>query len=137
MLSSYLLQIPPHNNLQVQNSKGEWVSCQPIDGTFVVAIGQGLKAITSGVVTSTTHRVLSPAAGEGSRISVPFFQGISYDASFESMDVPEEVRKLKQEVIGNDVEMTFRKDMFERLGDATLTNRVKVARGIIDTDEFC
>lgn len=125
MLSSYLLQVPPHKTLQVQNSAGTWISCPPIDGTFVVAMGQGLEAITGGVVASTTHRVLSPAAGEGPRYSIPFFQGVSYDAKFESMDVPEEVRKLKKEVIGNDVEMTFRKDMFERLGDATLTNRVK------------
>jgi hypothetical protein len=126
MLSSYLLQVPPHKTLQVQNSKGTWVPCPPIDGTFVVAMGQGLEAITGGVVASTTHRVLSPAAGEGPRYSIPFFQGVSYDATFESMEVPEEVRKLKKEVLGTDVEMTFRKDMFSKLGDATLTNRVKV-----------
>jgi hypothetical protein len=126
MLSSYLLQVPPHKNLEVQNSEGTWVSCPPIEGTFVVAMGQGLEAITGGVVASTTHRVLSPSAGEGPRYSIPFFQGVSYDTRFESMEVPEEVRKLKKQVVGNDVEMTFRSDMFERLGDATLTNRVKV-----------
>lgn len=126
MLSSYLLQVPPHNSLQVQNSVGTWVNCPPIPGTLVVAMGQGLEAITGGVVASTTHRVISPSSGEGPRYSIPFFQGVSYDATFESMEIPEEVRKLKKEVIGNDVEMTFRKDMFSRLGDATLTNRVKV-----------
>jgi len=125
MLSSYLLQVPPHNNLQVQNSTGTWVPCPPIEGTFVVAMGQGLEAITGGVVSSTTHRVSSPAAGLGPRFSIPFFQGVSYDAAFESMEVPEDVRKLKQKVIGNEIEMTFRKDMFDRLGEATLTNRVK------------
>ncbi|KAI5785840.1 hypothetical protein EDC01DRAFT_189539 [Geopyxis carbonaria] len=125
MLSSYLLQVPPHNSLQVQNSVGTWVNCPPIPGTLVVAMGQGLEAITGGVVASTTHRVISPSSGEGPRYSIPFFQGVSYDAKFESMEIPEEVRKLKKQVIGNDVEMTFRKDMFTRLGDATLTNRVK------------
>ncbi|KAF8544348.1 hypothetical protein BDD12DRAFT_985583 [Trichophaea hybrida] len=125
MLSSYLLQVPPHKSLQVQNAEGTWISCPPIDGTFVVAMGQGLEAITGGVVASTTHRVLSPATDEGPRFSIPFFQGVSYDAKFESMDVPEDVRKLKREVVRNDVEMTFKKEMFEKLGEATLTNRVK------------
>src|SRR5690606_34467261 len=67
MLSSYLLQASPHHSLQVQNASGEWIPCPPIPGTFVVALGQGLEAITGGVVTSTTHRVLSPEAGEGPR----------------------------------------------------------------------
>ncbi|KAF8243386.1 Clavaminate synthase-like protein [Wilcoxina mikolae CBS 423.85] len=125
MLSSYLLQVPPHKSLQVQNAEGTWISCPPIDGTFVVAMGQGLEAITGGVVASTTHRVLSPATGEGPRFSIPFFQGVSYDAKFESMDVPEDVQKLKREVVGDEVEMTFKKEMFEKLGEATLTNRVK------------
>jgi len=128
MLSSYLLQVPPHKNLQVQNSEGTWITCPPIEGTFVVAIGQGLEAITGGVVASTTHRVLSPAAGEGPRYSIPFFQGVSYDARFESMEVPEEVRKLKKQFVSNDAEMTFKSDMFKNLGDATLTNRVKVSQ---------
>lgn len=139
MLSSYLLQASHHNSLQVQNSSGTWIPCPPIPGTFVVALGQGLEAITGGVVTSTTHRVLSPEAGEGPRYSIPFFQGISYDAEFCQMDVPEEVRELKRQVLarakeekgegGNEkeVEMTFRKDLFGRLGEATLWNRVKVS----------
>ncbi|TGZ83470.1 Clavaminate synthase-like protein [Ascodesmis nigricans] len=132
MLSSYLLQASPHHSLQVQNSSGDWIPCPPIAGTLVVALGQGLEAITGGVVTSTTHRVLSPEAGEGPRFSIPFFQGISYDAEFEQMDVPEDVRRLKKEVLKSsarneekEVEMTFRKDLFGRLGEATLWNRVK------------
>lgn len=130
MLSSYLLQIPPHRSLEVQNSEGTWIACPPIPGTLVVALGQGLEAITGGVVTSTTHRVVSPAAGEGPRYSIPFFQGISYDAEFGLMDVPEEVRALKKKVLGQadepEVEMTFRRDLWGRLGEATLWNRVKV-----------
>lgn len=34
MLSSYLLQATDHPGLQVQNSKGEWVDCPQIPGTF-------------------------------------------------------------------------------------------------------
>jgi isopenicillin N synthase-like dioxygenase len=131
MLTSYLLQASHHRGLQVQNADGRWVDCPPIDGTFVVAIGQGMEALTQGVCQSTTHRVQSPARGSGARYSIPFFQGVSYDASFESMDVPEKVKELRQEVLKrrgeklDDIEFTFIKGMWSRLGEATLMNRIK------------
>jgi isopenicillin N synthase-like dioxygenase len=49
MLTSYLLQASHHRGLQAQNHLGEWVDCPPIDGTLVVAIGQGMQAVTQGV----------------------------------------------------------------------------------------
>jgi isopenicillin N synthase-like dioxygenase len=128
MLTSYLLQASDQPGLQAQNAKGEWVDCKPVSGTLVVAIGQGMEALTDGVCASTTHRVLSPGKGAGPRYSVPFFQGVSYDAKFEAMDVPEEVLKLRDEARKgrrDDVEFTFVKGRWGHLGEATLMNRVK------------
>ncbi|KAF3036622.1 hypothetical protein E8E11_004876 [Didymella keratinophila] len=128
MLTSYLLQASNQPGLQAQNAKGQWIDCKPIDGTLVVAIGQGMEALTNGVCASTTHRVLSPRKGEGARYSVPFFQGVSYDAKFEAMDVPESVLKLRDEARKarkDDVEFTFVKGKWGHLGEATLMNRVK------------
>lgn len=139
MLSSYLLQASPHRGLQVQNMRGEWVDCPPIDGTLVVAIGQGLEALTQGVCVSTTHRVLSPPAGQGARFSIPFFQGVRGDAEFEDLEkvgvgsVPEEIKAQRRAVLErnggtrlDDVEFTFRTGGKARtLGEATLRNRVK------------
>ncbi|KAI9810626.1 MAG: hypothetical protein M1827_006188 [Pycnora praestabilis] len=131
MLTSYLLQATQHRGLQVQNTAGTWIDVPPLPGTLVVAIGQGLEALTNGVCASTTHRVLSPARGTGARYSIPFFQGVSYDASFESMDVPEEVRELRRKVLEkrggrrDDVEFTFVGGQWRHLGEATLMNRVK------------
>ena len=132
MLTSYLLQASPHRGLQAQNLRGEWIDCSPIPGTLVVAIGQGLEAVTKGICASTTHRVLSPARGAGARYSIPFFQGVSYDATFDSVDVPEEVRKEKEKWLENiggerkdDVEFTFVKGKWGHLGEATLYNRCK------------
>lgn len=131
MLSSYLLQASNHRGLQAQNIQGEWIDCSPIRGTLVVAIGQGMEALTSGICASTTHRVLSPPAGAGPRFSIPFFQGVSYDAVFESMDVPESVRSLRRSVVEknggrrDDVEFTFVKGRWSHLGEATLMNRIK------------
>ncbi len=133
MLTSYLLQASHHKGLQVQNSNGKWVDCPPIDGTFVVAIGQGMEALTQ-VCQSTTHRVLSPERGAGARYSIPSFQGASYDTTFESleaMDVPEKVRELRQQILGkrgeklDDIEFTFNKSRWSTLGEATFMNRIK------------
>ena len=134
MLTSYLLQVPPHAGLQAQNLAGKWIDCPPLPGTLVVAIGQGLEALTYGVCKSTTHRVLSPASGLGPRYSIPFFQGVSYDATFESVDIPAQILELRDqrmkdrgERVGgkDDVEFTFRKGRWGHLGEATLMNRIK------------
>jgi isopenicillin N synthase-like dioxygenase len=142
MLTSYLLQVTEHTGLQAQNLRGEWIDCPPIDGTLVVAIGQGMEALTQGVCMSTTHRVLSPAPGSGARLSVPFFQGVSLDAEFDELNdlengggvgrVPEAVRAMRREVVRrnggrlDDVEFTFQGGGVARtLGEATLRNRIK------------
>ncbi|KAI1106162.1 putative isopenicillin N synthetase [Jackrogersella minutella] len=139
MLTSYLLQASGHRGLQVQNMQGRWIDCPPVPGTLVVAIGQGMEALTQGVCASTTHRVLSPAAGAGARFSIPFFQGVRASTTFEELEgvgvgqVPEGVRRLRLEVLAanggsrlDDVEFTFRKGgAAATLGEATLRNRVK------------
>ncbi|KAL9089282.1 MAG: hypothetical protein Q9165_005850 [Trypethelium subeluteriae] len=133
MLTSYLLQASPQRGLQAQNPAGRWIDVAPVEGTLVVAMGQGLEALTGGVCASTTHRVLSPLPGEGARYSVPFFQGVSYDAAFESVEVPEGVREARRGVLAelgggdrrDDVEFTFVKGRWGHLGEATLMNRVK------------
>ncbi|KAI1119220.1 hypothetical protein F5Y14DRAFT_126101 [Nemania sp. NC0429] len=139
MLTSYLLQASEHRGLQVQNMKGEWIDCPPVEGTLVVAIGQGLEALTQGVCCSTTHRVLSPPAGAGARFSIPFFQGVRGGATFAELetvgvgDVPEAVKAQRRRVLEanggrrlDDVEFTFRSGgVTKTLGEATLWNRVK------------
>ena len=142
MLTSYLLQVTKHKGLQAQNLRGEWIDCPPIDGTLVVAIGQGMEALTQGVCMSTTHRVLSPPPGTGARFSVPFFQGVSLDAEFEELNdldngggvgrVPEEIREMRRQIVKrnggrlDDVEFTFQGGgVAKTLGEATLRNRIK------------
>ena len=138
MLTSYLLQASQHRGLQVQNVEGKWVDCPPLEGTLVVAIGQGLEALTQGVCVSTTHRVQSPLAGTGPRFSIPFFQGVSLDARFDELEsvgvgkVPDQVKDKRKRVVEktggrlDQVEFTFRKGgKADTLGDATLRNRVK------------
>ncbi|PHH84371.1 hypothetical protein CDD83_2035 [Cordyceps sp. RAO-2017] len=138
MLTSFLLQATPHRGLQVQNVAGAWVDCPPVAGTLVVAVGQGLEALTRGVCVATTHRVLSPPAGAGPRFSIPFFQGVRFDAEFDELEavgvgpVPDAVRAQRRAVVEryggrvDDVEFTFHRGAVAKtLGEATLRNRVK------------
>ena len=135
MLTSYLLQASQHIGLQAQNLSGKWIDIPPVDGTLVVAIGQGLEAITNGVCKSTTHRVLSPLAGSGPRFSIPFFQGVSYDSTFECVDIPVEILNMRDQIKTereretgartDDVEFTFEKGRWGHLGEATLANRIR------------
>ena len=63
---------------------------------------------------------------------MPFFQGVSYDATFESVEIPAEILELRDERLKqrggqriDDVEFTFTKGRWGHLGEATLVNRVK------------
>ena len=62
---------------------------------------------------------------------MPFFQGVSYDATFESVEIPAEIlamrdqRARKRGARVDDVEFTFIKGRWGHLGEATLFNRIK------------
>lgn len=57
--------------LQVQNRQGQWIDAPPIDGTFVVNIGDMLARWSNDLYKSTPHRVISPLGVD--RYSMPFF----------------------------------------------------------------
>ena len=64
-----------------------WIDATPIQGSFVVNIGEMLEIATQGYLTATRHRVLSPPAGV-ERFSVPFFLGPRLDAIVEPLRLP-------------------------------------------------
>jgi isopenicillin N synthase-like dioxygenase len=81
---TFLLQADDQEGLQVLNHSGEWISAPPIEGTFVVNIGQGFEVATGGRCPATTHRVISPQNGR-ERYSVPFFQGIDLNVGVDDL----------------------------------------------------
>jgi isopenicillin N synthase-like dioxygenase len=62
-----------NGGLQVLNKDGEWLNAAPIEGTFVVNIGDYLQRITNDLYVSTVHRVKNLSGKE--RISMPLFFG--------------------------------------------------------------
>ncbi len=61
--------------LEVMNGAGEWIDAPPIEGAFIVNIGDMLEAWTNGEFVATSHRV-RPVAEE--RYSFPFFATVDY-----------------------------------------------------------
>jgi isopenicillin N synthase-like dioxygenase len=57
--------------LQVRNSAGEWIDVPPIDGAFVVNLGDLMATWTNDLYQSNLHRAAN-VSGEA-RISIPFF----------------------------------------------------------------
>jgi isopenicillin N synthase-like dioxygenase len=65
--------------LQVLSAKDEWIEATPIEGTFVVNIGDFLQRLSNNRFKSTVHRVYN--VQEDPRYSMPFFFGFNYDTA--------------------------------------------------------
>jgi isopenicillin N synthase-like dioxygenase len=65
---------------------GNWQDIVPVDGSFIINIGDLLAQWTNDRWVSTLHRVVSPndpAARARTRYSIPFFFKPNYDAVIE------------------------------------------------------
>jgi isopenicillin N synthase-like dioxygenase len=84
-----LLVEPGKGGLQVEHN-GEWIDAPPIDGAFVVNIGEMLELATGGYLKATLHRVISPRIGDD-RISVPYFFNPSLDTVMPQLRLSSEL----------------------------------------------
>ncbi|KGJ77543.1 oxidoreductase [Cryobacterium roopkundense] len=78
---------PGKEGLQVEKD-GDWIDAPPLDGAFVVNIGELLEVATDGYLKATVHRVISPLIGQD-RISIPFFFGPALDATIPLLELPD------------------------------------------------
>lgn len=83
---SFLLQ-DTHRGLQVEVAPQHWVDAVPLEGAFVVNIGELLELATHGYLRATVHRVVSPPPGE-ERLSIAFFLGAQLDAQVPLYTLP-------------------------------------------------
>jgi isopenicillin N synthase-like dioxygenase len=83
-----LLPEPGSAGLQVRGQS--WIDVPPLDGAFVVNIGELLEVATGGYLRATEHRVnLDGPAAE--RISVAYFFNPRLDAQIPVLSLPEEL----------------------------------------------
>ncbi|CAN6359173.1 unnamed protein product [Urochloa humidicola] len=61
--------------LQIKFRDGTWVPVPPDPESFFVNVGDSLQVLTNGRFRSVNHRVVAPAEGDGSRLSVIYFGG--------------------------------------------------------------
>ncbi|ORA82391.1 isopenicillin N synthase family oxygenase [Mycobacterium malmoense] len=88
-----LLAEPGSRGLQVRRpDSGEWVDVPPLDGAFIVNVGELLEVATGGYLRATEHRVNLGGAAE--RISVPYFFNPRLDARIPVLSLPEELEAL-------------------------------------------
>lgn len=69
--------------LQVRNRAGEWIDAPPMDGAFIVNIGDIMERWSNGRLVSTVHRVINMTARD--RYSLAFFFGADYTARVECL----------------------------------------------------
>lgn len=83
----FTLLKPTAPGLEVLNGAGEWIDVPPIEGTFVVNIGDLLELWTNGEFVATSHRVRKVAE---ERYSFPLFFNVDYHT--EVSPLPQFVR---------------------------------------------
>lgn len=69
--------------LQVRNVNGEWIDAPPIEGTFVVNLGDMMARWSNALYLSTPHRVISPLGVD--RYAMPFFAEPHPDTRIECL----------------------------------------------------
>ncbi|HAC59386.1 MAG TPA: 2OG-Fe(II) oxygenase, partial [Rhodobiaceae bacterium] len=68
--------------LQVMNANGDWIDAPPVEGAFVINIGDMLEALTNGRFIATPHRVRNVP---DERFSFPLFCALDYDTMIEPL----------------------------------------------------
>ena len=64
--------------LQIRNAHHQWVHAPPVEGSFVINLGDMMNRWTNGLYRSTVHRVMNLKSSD--RYSIPFFFNPSLDA---------------------------------------------------------
>jgi isopenicillin N synthase-like dioxygenase len=74
--------LPMAPGLEVLNGAGEWIDAPPIDGAFIVNIGDMMEIWTNGEYVATSHRVRRVPE---ERYSFPLFCACDYDTVIEPL----------------------------------------------------
>lgn len=98
--------------LEVQMPNGEWVDATPIEGSFVINLGDMIPRWTNGHYHSNPHRVRNRFSNGKPRFSVPTFYSPDYRAKVEPVPgtVPEgEKPKFEACLVGEHIRELYQK----------------------------
>ena len=70
--------------LQVLNAAGEWIEAPPVEGAFIVNVGDMMERWTNGYFLSTIHRAINRSGRQ--RYSIPLFFGPNPDVEIAVLD---------------------------------------------------
>lgn len=73
---------PTAPGLEVMNGAGAWIDAPPIDGAFIINIGDMLEAWSNGTFVATSHRVRKV---KEERYSFPYFAACNYHTVVEPL----------------------------------------------------
>ncbi len=71
--------------LQVQNRANQWIDAPPMDGCFLINLGDMMMRWTNNLFRSTPHRVVTRT--QKNRYSFPFFFAANYDTVVRCLDI--------------------------------------------------
>ncbi|HEY0200292.1 MAG TPA: 2-oxoglutarate and iron-dependent oxygenase domain-containing protein [Burkholderiaceae bacterium] len=108
--------------LEVCMPDGTWVAATPMEGTFVVNLGDMIPRWTNGLYHSNPHRVRNMFSHGAPRYSIPFFYSPDYEARVEPVAtcVPaDEAPRFKACTVGEHLRDMYRKTYgLEKTGTA-------------------
>ncbi|KAK6362317.1 hypothetical protein TWF730_006013 [Orbilia blumenaviensis] len=81
---TFLLTDETRGALKVEGKDGAWVDADPVEGCYVVNVGDMLMQWTNGLFKSTVHQVVH--LGSNYRVSVPVFFEPSWDARITPLE---------------------------------------------------
>lgn len=64
--------------LEIMGDDGQWLGVPPLEGSYVINLGEMMKIWTNGMFMATPHRVINRSGKE--RYSIPFFMNPTHDA---------------------------------------------------------
>lgn len=89
-----VLSQSPVKSLQVQlRETGQWVDVEPIEGAFVINIGDIVQVISNDAYKATLHRVI--ARSDFERFSIPFFLNPDYEYTYYPLIPAEQLPLFK------------------------------------------
>lgn len=78
----FTILLADNPGLEVLNAEGSWIDVPPIEGAFVVNIGDMLEVMTNGAFVATAHRVRKVSQ---ERYSFPLFYACDYHTRIEPL----------------------------------------------------